>query len=66
MLSKSIANSYAIIIYFVLEMLVVLFELIPYTAFIDEHKKIRNFFTCLIANAASLVLGAWIITHLPI
>ena len=66
MLSKSIANSYAIIIYFILEMLVVLFELIPYTAFIDEHKKIRNFFTCLIANAASLVLGAWIITHLPI
>ena len=52
MLSKSIANAYAIIIYFVLEMLVVLFELIPYTAFIDEHKKIRNFFTCLIANAA--------------
>ena len=66
MLSKSIANSYAIIIYFILEMLVVLFELIPYMAFIDEHKKIRNFFTCLIANAASLVLGAWIITHLPI
>ncbi len=65
-LSNSITGTYVIFGYLILEMLVVLFELVPYMAFIDEHKKIRNFFTCLFANAASLVLGAWVIIHLPI
>lgn len=59
-------GSYVIIGLFLMEILIWIVETIAFLAFVKEHKKSRRAIYVFIANLASLILGGYLITILPI
>jgi hypothetical protein len=49
-----------------MELVVLLVEMISFLSYVKEHGKLRRAAYAFIANLASLVLGGWLITVLPV
>lgn len=63
---KSAITGYWQMGFFLLEIFIFLFEAILLPAFICERSKPYTLLASLVANLTSLLLGAWILTNLPI
>ena len=61
-----LANGYWEIGFFFMEALIFLAEGILFAALLREHRRLRGFFTALLANAVSLACGWCLIANLPL
>ena len=61
-----LANGYWEIGFFLMEALIFLTEGILFAALLREHRRLRGFFTALLANAVSLACGWCLIANLPL
>lgn len=59
-------SGYWVISYLFLEILIFITEAILFCCFAKEKKKLRGFLYAITANLASLLLGGYLIGHLPI
>lgn len=58
--------SYLIFNLILMEFVVFFVEIISFVSYVNEHRKLRRAAYAFIANLASLVLGGWLITVLPV
>lgn len=58
-------NVYWMFVYYGGEVLVFVIEALVYAFAMKEERKIRRVMTAVIANAASMLLGAWMLGNLP-
>jgi len=65
-LNQSFTGSYLILALLVFEILVLLVELIAFALAVREHGRLRVLGYVLLANIASLLLGGFLITNLPV
>ena len=59
-------TSYLIFNLILMEFVVFFVEMISFVSYVNEHRKLRRVAYAFIANLASLVLGGWLITILPV
>ena len=59
-------GTYALIALVIYEFVILLVEWIAFLSLSKEKKRVKLFFAVLLANAASLILGGFLITRLPL
>ncbi|HBS92184.1 MAG TPA: hypothetical protein DEA51_06915 [Erysipelotrichaceae bacterium] len=59
-------GTYALIALVIYEFVILLVEWITFLSLSKEKKRVKLFFAVLLANAASLILGGFLITRLPL
>jgi hypothetical protein len=59
-------NSYIVFNLILLEILVFIIEMVTFLIFVKEHGRLLAFLYVIVANAASLFAGGYLITHLPV
>lgn len=65
-LNQSFTNSYLIFALVFYELIVIVAELISFGLIVKEHRTRRTVGYVLLANIASLLLGGFLLTHLPV
>ena len=58
-------NVYWMFVYYGGEVLIFAIEALVYAIAMKEERAIRRIMTAVIANAASMILGAWMLGNLP-
>ena len=64
--SFSATNGYIIFSLVFAEIFILAIEMFGFLVFIKEHEKVRTVFYVILANAASLFLGGYLTTLLPL